>query len=507
MTENARVPVVQHYKGVCHLFLDASADVAMAVELVKNGKLQRPSACNALECLLVHRDSARELLPPIVRALTAAGCELRGDPEARSIAPEMKAATDDDWGNEFLDLVLAVKVVGTLDEAMAHVAKYGSGHTEAICTRDDANATRWTNEVDAACVVVNASTRFHDGGELGARRRDRHRHQPAALARADGARGADHHEVASRGGPGKRVVDGVAAGRQRARDTHAICVAATPASTPVEERYLAAAKRTGGRTGSGGSSTGSGTGTRTTPARGGSATGGDRPRLRSSHTSATSDKPAKPRTPGARPAGPGAGASKKPGAKRPTTARGPAAPSRDRDRDRERSVPRPRRLEPATPLVSSGPAAAKLKKARTGPANAAPPSSLASDRARSLAITIAVAALDKKAVGIEILDVAGRVDYADFLVLMTGRSDRQVVALAQGIEESLREKGTRPAVGRGPSPRELGADGLRRRGGPRLPGRGAQPLRPRRPVDGRPPRRGARSRRAPLNAAVAQKKR
>jgi glutamate-5-semialdehyde dehydrogenase len=167
VTENARVPVVQHYKGVCHLFLDASADIAMAVELVKNGKLQRPSACNALECLLVHRDAARELLPPIVRALTAAGCELRGDAGARSIAPEMKPATDDDWGNEFLDLVLAVRVVGDLDEAMAHVAKYGSGHTEAICTRDDAHATRWTNEVDAACVVVNASTRFHDGGELG----------------------------------------------------------------------------------------------------------------------------------------------------------------------------------------------------------------------------------------------------------------------------------------------------------------------------------------------------
>jgi glutamate-5-semialdehyde dehydrogenase len=167
VTENARVPVVQHYKGVCHLFLDATAEQGMAIDLVKNGKLQRPSACNSLECLLVHRDVARELLPPIARALAAAGCEMRGDAEARSIVPEMTQATDADWGTEFLDLILAVRVVGNLDEAMAHVTKYGSGHTEAICTRDEASATRWTSEVDAACVVVNASTRFHDGGELG----------------------------------------------------------------------------------------------------------------------------------------------------------------------------------------------------------------------------------------------------------------------------------------------------------------------------------------------------
>ncbi len=167
VTENARVPVVQHYKGVCHLFLDATAEQGMAIDLVKNGKLQRPSACNSLECLLVHRDVAREILPPLARALAAAGCEMRGDPEARSIVPEMTAATDADWGTEFLDLILAVRVVGNLDEAMAHVTRYGSGHTEAICTRNDANASRWTNEVDAACVVVNASTRFHDGGELG----------------------------------------------------------------------------------------------------------------------------------------------------------------------------------------------------------------------------------------------------------------------------------------------------------------------------------------------------
>lgn len=167
VTDLAKVPVVQHYKGVCHLFLDAGCDRAMAERLTVNGKLSRPGVCNALECLLVDAREAQELLPPIAKALLAGGCELRACPRARAIVPEAHAARDDDFGREFLDRVLAIKVVDGLDEALAHVARYGSGHTEAICTRDAAHAARWEREVDAACVAVNASTRFHDGGELG----------------------------------------------------------------------------------------------------------------------------------------------------------------------------------------------------------------------------------------------------------------------------------------------------------------------------------------------------
>jgi glutamate-5-semialdehyde dehydrogenase len=170
VTENARVPVVQHYKGVCHLFLDAGCDPEMAARLVDNGKLTRPGVCNALECLLVDAADAKKLLPPIARELLNKGCELRVDERALAIlpsAPNLRPATDEDWGFEFLDKILAVKVVDGLNGAIAHVTRYGSGHTEAICTADPAHAERWRREVDAACVVVNASTRFHDGGELG----------------------------------------------------------------------------------------------------------------------------------------------------------------------------------------------------------------------------------------------------------------------------------------------------------------------------------------------------
>ena len=167
VTENARVPVVQHYKGVCHLFLDAGADLDVATRLVLDSKMSRTGVCNALECLLVDASDAARLLPPVARALVAMGCELRADDRAHALVPESKVATDDDWGQEFLAPVLAIRVVDGLEGALAHVARYGSGHTEAICTRDAAHAARWRREVDAACVVVNASTRFHDGGELG----------------------------------------------------------------------------------------------------------------------------------------------------------------------------------------------------------------------------------------------------------------------------------------------------------------------------------------------------
>jgi glutamate-5-semialdehyde dehydrogenase len=165
--ENARVPVIAHASGVCHLFVDAGADVDMAVRLAVNAKLQRPGVCNAIECLLVDALDADRLLPPVARALLEGGCELRGCERTRRLVPEAKAATDGDWGHEFLDRILAVRIVDGLDAALDHVARFGSRHTEAICTRNADHAERWRSEVDAACVVVNASTRFHDGGELG----------------------------------------------------------------------------------------------------------------------------------------------------------------------------------------------------------------------------------------------------------------------------------------------------------------------------------------------------
>lgn len=167
VTENARVPVVQHYKGVCHLYLDGGTNVSEAARIAVNAKMQRPGVCNALECLLVDAHDAERLLPPVAAALVAAGCELRGDDRTRELVPEATAAAPDDYGREFLDTILAVRVVDGLEGALAHVTEYGSGHTEAILTPDAGHAERWRREVDAACVVVNASTRFHDGGELG----------------------------------------------------------------------------------------------------------------------------------------------------------------------------------------------------------------------------------------------------------------------------------------------------------------------------------------------------
>ena len=165
--ENARVPVIAHAQGVCHLYVDAGADVATAARLAVNGKLQRPGVCNALECLLIDAADAARLLPPIARALLDGGCELRGCERTRALVSEAKPASEDDWGREYLDRILAVRVVDGLDGALRHIERYGSRHTEAICTPDAGHAERWRHEVDAACVIVNASTRFHDGGELG----------------------------------------------------------------------------------------------------------------------------------------------------------------------------------------------------------------------------------------------------------------------------------------------------------------------------------------------------
>jgi glutamate-5-semialdehyde dehydrogenase len=167
VTENARVPVVQHYKGVCHLFLDADAELEASARIAVNAKAVRPGTCNSLECLLVHESAAARLLPGVAQKLLAAGVELRGDARTVALVPEAKAAADDDYGQEFLAKILAVKVVKDITAAIEHIDKYGSSHTEAIVTNGYDNAQRFVREVDASCVIVNASTRFNDGGELG----------------------------------------------------------------------------------------------------------------------------------------------------------------------------------------------------------------------------------------------------------------------------------------------------------------------------------------------------
>ncbi len=163
--DNATVPYVIDGDGNCHLYVDASADLDMALALLVNGKTQRPSVCNATESLVVHRDVASKFLPAAAAALPSV--RLVGDEAARDLVPTMAPATEEDWGKEYLDLVLSVRVVDDLDAAIAHVQRYSSGHTEAIVTADLVAAQRFTREVDAAAVVVNASTRFTDGEQYG----------------------------------------------------------------------------------------------------------------------------------------------------------------------------------------------------------------------------------------------------------------------------------------------------------------------------------------------------
>jgi glutamate-5-semialdehyde dehydrogenase len=165
--ENATVPVLASLGGNCHTLIDASAEPGMAVEIAFNAKTSRPSVCNAMETLLVHAACADEILPGLSRRLIDAGVELRGCERTRQHAPDAGVATEEDWETEYHALTLAVRIVDSLDEAMAHIARYGSGHSEAIVTRDYASAERFTHEVDAACVYVNASTRFTDGYEFG----------------------------------------------------------------------------------------------------------------------------------------------------------------------------------------------------------------------------------------------------------------------------------------------------------------------------------------------------
>lgn len=168
VVERSRIPVVQHYKGVCHIFLDESADLDRAREIVANAKTQRPGVCNALETLLVHRAAAERLLPAVAERLYEAGVELRGCAHTREILGDVvKPATEEDWHAEYLDLVLAVRVVDDMEAAIDHIARYGSNHTEAILTQDHDNAQEFVERVQSSTVVVNASTRFADGGELG----------------------------------------------------------------------------------------------------------------------------------------------------------------------------------------------------------------------------------------------------------------------------------------------------------------------------------------------------
>ena len=167
VVENSKIPVLKHYKGVCHVYVDENADLAMAQEISNNAKVQRPGVCNAMETLLVHQAVAESFLAPMAKRLVKAGVELRGCPKTCEIVPEAKKASEEDWPAEYLDLILAVKVVSSMQEAMDHIGQYGSAHTEAIVTSDYVRARKFVREVDASVVLVNASTRFNDGGELG----------------------------------------------------------------------------------------------------------------------------------------------------------------------------------------------------------------------------------------------------------------------------------------------------------------------------------------------------
>ncbi len=167
VTENSKIPVIKHYKGVCHVFVDESADMEMAVNIAYNSKVQRPGVCNSLETLLVHKDVAAEYLPKIGARYKEAGVEIRGCDATRKVLADAKIASEEDWYAEFLDLIIAVKVVDDMDEAIKHIEKYGSLHTESIITESYERSQRFLREVNSSTVMVNASTRFSDGGQFG----------------------------------------------------------------------------------------------------------------------------------------------------------------------------------------------------------------------------------------------------------------------------------------------------------------------------------------------------
>jgi glutamate-5-semialdehyde dehydrogenase len=164
---HSKIPIIKHYKGVCHVFVDESADLEMATQICLNAKVQRPGVCNAMETLLVHEKVAARFLPKIAEALLKEGVELRGCPRTKEILYDVREAKEEDWFQEYLDLILSIRVVRGIEEAINHITTYGSLHTEAIITSDYRNAQRFLREVNSSCVLVNASTRFNDGFELG----------------------------------------------------------------------------------------------------------------------------------------------------------------------------------------------------------------------------------------------------------------------------------------------------------------------------------------------------
>lgn len=167
VVENSRIPVLKHYKGVCHVYVDDGADLEMAGEICLNAKVQRPGVCNAMETMLVHKSVAQRFLPKMEELFISAGVEVRGCLATCRILPKAKKAVEEDWPAEYLDLVIAVKVVEDMNQAILHITRYGSSHTEAIVTSDYKRARRFVHEVDSSVVLVNASTRFNDGGQLG----------------------------------------------------------------------------------------------------------------------------------------------------------------------------------------------------------------------------------------------------------------------------------------------------------------------------------------------------
>ena len=167
VVEHSKIPVIKHYKGVCHIFVDASADFSMAERIIVNAKTQRPGVCNSLETLLIHKDVAETFIPSLAEVLGGLNVELRGDDCFRQFAPKALPATEEDWHAEYLELILACRVVDDLDEAIDHINRYGSLHTEAIISSDYGNTQRFIREVNSSTVLVNASTRFADGNQLG----------------------------------------------------------------------------------------------------------------------------------------------------------------------------------------------------------------------------------------------------------------------------------------------------------------------------------------------------
>ena len=163
----SRIPMIKHLDGICHVYIDDAADEAKAIRIADNAKTQRLGTCNTMETLLVARPIAATILPKLAAIYKSKGIELRGDDAARKIVPDMKAATEEDWRTEYLDAILAVRVVDGLDQAIEHIATYGSQHTDAIVTENTAHAQRFLREVDSSSVMVNASTRFADGYEYG----------------------------------------------------------------------------------------------------------------------------------------------------------------------------------------------------------------------------------------------------------------------------------------------------------------------------------------------------